>query len=354
MTTLSQFEKLPFVVVTLLIVLVCLILNAFLAAAEMAFVSVGKAQLRILAQRGVKRAQMLLDLKSNPERILSVIQIGITLVGAVAAAVSGAGAEESLSPFLAQALRVDEQTADAISIAIIVLPLTYLSVVFGELIPKSISLSRPTRIALVAAFWLQLFDRIFSPVVSLLESSTKFFMGQFGLKPEEELVQSDEYVDIAQLKSQTRQYVLNTITAERKRAQDVMIPWASVNFVEKADSLAKVKEVVLQSGHTRLPVYDNQNVIGLIHTKEFMSLVEGGGQDWMAQIRPILKFRAGEPILNILPKMQESRSHMAAVYDRMTVIGVLTLEDIIEEIVGDLFDEDDDGKVRRFYGRMKR
>lgn len=325
-----------------------------LAATEMAFVSVGRAELRLLANRGVKRANTLLLLKNNPERILSVIQIGITLVGAIAAAVSGAGAEESLSPLLMEKLKVDEPTAEGLSIALIVLPLTYLNVVFGELIPKSISLKRPTRIALASALWLKLSDRALSPLISVLEKSTKLVLNLIGLKAEAPMIAEDEFVEVGNLSQRTKQYVLNTISAERKRAQDVMVPWSGVNFVRHDDSLATVREIALQSRHTRLPVMTDDHVTGLIHTKEFLSLSEAGVTNWTEQIRPILRYRSGEPILNILQQMQEKRSHIAAVYDRMTVIGIVTLEDIVEEIVGDLFDEDDDGRMRRFYGRLKK
>lgn len=320
----------------------------------MAFVAAGRAQIRMAAERGSKNARTLLALKSNPERILSVIQVGITLVGAVAAAVSGAGAEDAVAPVLMRWLPLDADTAVGLSIALIVLPLTYLNVVFGELIPKTISLKKPMTIALAAAPWLKMFDRIFSPLISLLENSTKLVMAWIGMKAEEPAVAAEEFVDIGGLKNKTREYVLNTINAEKKRARDVMLPWGSVNFVRRSDPLEKVEEVALRSGHTRLPVYDEGNVVGLVHTKEFMALLKAGQSDWRAQIRPILRFRAGEPILAILQRMQESRSHMAAVYEQMDVVGIVALEDIMEEIVGDLFDEDDDGKVRRFIGRIRR
>lgn len=340
--------------IELLTVLICLLLNGLLSATEMAFVSVGRPQLRVLSARGMRSATMLLKLKMNPERILSIIQVGITLVGAIAAAVSGAGAEEMLSPWLMKHYSLNESTAEGVSIVLIVLPLTYLNVVFGELIPKSISLKRPTRVALRSAFWLVLFDRLFSPLISLLEGSTKLVMTLLRLKPEADVMRDEDIVEIGNLKSETKRYVLNTISAEKKRAQDIMVPWDSVVRIQRTDSASSVEDVILKSGHTRLPVVADENIVGLLHTKEFLGLLKSGRTDWNELIRPILRFRGGEPILNVMAKMQESRSHLAAVYDRMKVNGVVTLEDVIEEIVGDLYDEDDDGGVRRFYGRAKR
>lgn len=339
----------------IIIVIVCLFLNALLAASEMAFVSVGRPQLRALSSRGVRSAKLLLDLKSNPERILAVIQVGITLVGAIAAAVSGAGAEENLAPILMERFGLREHTAEALCIVGIVLPLTFFNVVFGELAPKTISLKHPLRIALIAAPWLLLFDRAMAPLITLLEKSTKLLLSVFSTKPPEEPIATEEdFVEIGALKRNTRQYVLNTISAEKKRAVDVMVPWGDVNRVNAADSLERIEETTLRSGHTRLPVFEDGNVVGLLHTKEFLNLLKAGRSDWREHLRPILRFRAQEPILNILQVMQERRSHMAAVYERMNVVGIITLEDIIEEIVGDLFDEDDDGKIRRLVGRMKK
>lgn len=337
----------------LFVVIVCLALNALLAGAEMAFVSVGKPQIKILASRGWKRAQTLLSLKQNPERILSVIQIGITLVGAVAAAVSGAGAEEAFGPWLQKTFKVSSETANAMAIGFVVLPLTYVNVVFGELIPKTLSIRHPLRIALIAAPWLALFDRVLSPIVSLLENSTKFFIKN-SEHERPVAVEGQDFVELENLKLKTKEYVINMIHAEKKRAQDVMIPWADTRFVTKELTAAEIEKEILKTGHTRLPVKDGDDIIGLLHAKEFATLRQAGEQDWSGSIRTIIKVRALDPILEILPKMQLQRSHMAAVYDRMQLVGILTLEDIVEEIVGDIYDEDDDGRVARLLATRRK
>jgi putative hemolysin len=202
--------------------------------------------------------------------------------------------------------------------------------------------------------WLLGADKALSPLITLLEKSTKFFLKILNAQPEQPMVIQDDFVEIGQLGPNVRQYVLNTISAERKRASDVMIPWEEVRYVEAGAPIEKVESIAIQSGHTRLPVMSDGSIVGLINTKEIMSLIRSGETDWQRHQRPILRFRGGEPILNILQKMQENSSHMAAIYDRMDVAGVITLEDIMEEIIGDLYDEDDDGRVKRFLGRMRR
>ena len=151
------------------VIVICLLINAILSCVEMAFVTVSKPHLRKLAARGDKLAQKVLALRSNPERILSVLQIGITLVGAISAAVGGAGAEETLSPIYQQMFNVSEHVAESLAIVSIVLPLTYLSVVIGELVPKTLALRFPMKFAKLGSFFLAALDKFFSPVVFIFE-----------------------------------------------------------------------------------------------------------------------------------------------------------------------------------------
>ncbi len=157
-----------------LIILICLLLNALLAGAEMAFVTVSRPTLRELVRQGHTEAKLLLGLRENPERTLSVVQVGITLIGALAAAVGGAGAEELLSPGIETSLGVGGNTADTIAIGLVVLPLTYLTVVIGELVPKTLALKNSLKFALRASPWLLMFDKVFGPVVTLLEWSSSW------------------------------------------------------------------------------------------------------------------------------------------------------------------------------------
>lgn len=163
----------------IILITVCLLLNAVLSGTEMAFVTVPRPRLRELATSGDPAAQKILALRDNPERTLSIIQVGITLVGALAAAVGGAGAEEALQPFFQERWGVSEPLSEFLSILTVVVPLTYLSVVVGELVPKALALRNPQTIVLQAARWLVRFDRMFAPIISALEWSTKKFLQTF-------------------------------------------------------------------------------------------------------------------------------------------------------------------------------
>jgi putative hemolysin len=334
----------------LLVIGLCLALNAFFAAYEMAFVSVPKSELRSLARGGNKQAQSLLALRENPERTLSIIQIGITLVGSVAAAVGGAGASETIEPYLIEHLAMPEGLSEALAVSIIVLPLSYLSVVVGELVPKSLALRGPRQIVFAGAKALFLADRILSPFVSVLEFSTKLILTTFFKQRKTEEAMTETTLELDSLSPTHQRFVLNMANIEKQHVKDIMLPWSQVNHVSLSDSLDHVAHVVLSSGHTRLPVCEHGQVTGVLHTKEFMSLRESGEKNWTGIIRPVLRVRPSDSAFGLLRLMQEKRSHLSVVFSNSgEKLGITTLEDIVEEVIGDIFDEDDDGKVKKIF-----
>ncbi|MGE4106889.1 MAG: CNNM domain-containing protein [Bacteriovoracia bacterium] len=326
----------------------CLALNALLAAAEMAFVTARKARLRGLEKAGNPKATQLLRLREKPERTLSVIQIGITLVGAVAAATGGAGAGEFISPIFQSRLGVSRNVAEFLSVAVVVVPLTFFSVVMGELVPKALALRNPVGIALKAAPYLAFLDRFFSSVVSILEWSTKKTLQIFFRKSVSAARPAEpEPIEVADLSEPAKEYVLNLVNLEKRRVKDVYLSWESVVTVRTDQDLAEVEAVVVSSGHTRLPVLEANEVIGIINTKEFMALRRAGQADWRLIIRPAVKVQKSASLISALRQMQQKRSHLSIVYSQTQRMGIVTIEDILEEVIGDVYDEDDDGAIRR-------
>ena len=335
------------------VIFLCLLFNALLAGAEMAFVAVSKPSLRELVRQGHRKAELLLRLRENPERTLFVIQIGITLVGALAGAVGGAGAEEGLSPTIEAWFGVTENTADTIAIGIIVLPLTYFTVVIGELVPKTLALKNPSRLALKAAPWLSLSDRILGPLVTLLEWSTKRLLSLLSLWPRRNRPDptshesADATVELGSLSAEHRQYVVNLVELERKRVKDIVLPWGQVIVVNVQQTARDVEATVIAAGHTRLPVMDASHVVGILNTKEFIALRASDGESWPSLIRPVIELQANTPLLNGLRLLRDRHMHMGIVCSSQAPLGIVTLEDILEEVVGDIYDEDDDGALRR-------
>jgi putative hemolysin len=337
------------------VVVACLCIQAFLASAEMAFVTLTRSQLKEMAKSGKKAAETLFILRGNPERTLSVIQVGITLMGALAAAVGGSEAHDKFGPWIRTMLSVSQRTSYVIAICAVVIPYTFVTVVFSELVPKTLALRNPARIALFSARWLTYMDTLFLPLVDLLEWSTKKILTIFFPKSRTiETATVQDTVDLDKLSSQARQYVMNLVGVEKKRVRDVSLPWNLVDRVELQQPIAEVEAIALKSGHTRLPVLDNGQIFGIVNTKELLALVKSGSLRWDNIVRPISKVQEQDALLKALRQMQEKRSHLSAVYAGAVLTGIVTMEDVLEEIIGEVYDEDDDGALRRILSTASR
>ncbi len=333
----------------LFVIFLCLFFNAVLSCIEMAFVTVPKPQLKKMATQGSRSAERLLQLKKNPERVLSVLQIGITLVGAISAAVGGASAEEYMSPHLMSRFQISEDLAEFIAIAAFVIPLTYVSVVIGELVPKSLALRYPMKISLGGGYLLIFMDRLFAPFVFVLEISTRFLTQfVFSKFKSESLTDIAGGIDIENLTDSHKQYVLNLIDIDKRVVKDVMLDWEYVSIVHFTDHYHDVLEKIRVSRHTRFPVIKEGQVVGLLHAKEFVSELEIAKIDWTTLIHDMLTLSMNEPLVSALKKLQIRRSHLAVIKlstSDSLPRGIVTIEDIMEEVIGDLYDEDDNPKT---------
>lgn len=334
-----------------LIVLACIMLNAALAALEVAFISASKADIRAQASAEDVRVRQFLRLRETPERTLSAIQVGITLVSILSGAVGGAATQEFLSPFLRHRLDLDPGAANALAIAVVAIPLMLATVVLGELVPKVLALRHAEHIALVGARSLYVLERTFLPIVGLLAWMTKALVariprGPFGIAREAALGGN-----------RRRHYALDLLDLAQRRARDAMVPWSQTVKADVSISPQSLADLALASGHTRLPILRDREVIGVLHTKELLTFLAAGERDWRTLVRPAVTVRPDEPLLGVLRLLQARRSHMAIVMRIDGVpLGVVTLEDILEEVLGDLYDEDDDRAVERLLaarGKLK-
>lgn len=331
----------------IIIVFVCLFLNALIACLEMAFVTVTLSQLKKLANDGNKNAQKLLSLRLNPERTLSVLQIGITLVAAVSAAVSGAGAEESISPWIQKTFQLSETASEYVAVAIVVIPLTFLTVVIGELVPKTFALRYSLKISLFSARILEIGDTILSPVVSIMEFSTKVILNLFSKNSAQNFSEdSSDY----QISEENQTYIKNIFNLERKKIKDIMVLLEKVEFVSTDFSFTEVMKTTLETGHTRLPVTENGKIIGFLHTKQFLSSYYLHGRAyWQEFVIKLLEVHENANPIETLKLLQKNKNHMALIKDtQQKDLGIVTIEDILESIFGEIGDEDDDiVKLRR-------
>ena len=335
---------------TLLIVILCLGMNAVLACAEMAFVTVDKRKLRKDALGGNRKAQFLLQMQETPERILSVVQIGITLVGMISAAVSGASAEESLTPWLMGQFRFQEKLAETLSIAIVVVPLTVFSVIIGELVPKSLAIKYSYAICLFLSPALKIADKVLGVLVTPMERVTNAIVD--SIFPEEEgpvVLNGESEVSLSGLLSEHKEYIHNLIDLDAKLVERAMVPWNGVEYLDSNASGGEVYEFLLSKGRTRFPVVDHGEVYGFLHLKEFLQLQYAGeGDNWLSFVRPISLIEPSAKILSALKLMKMNKIQILVVGKREAPLGILTLQDVIDEVLGDVVDENADKRIVGF------
>ena len=200
-------------------------------------------------------------------------------------------------------------------------------------------------------------DKILAPAVNILEGMTHAIVKVVERKDKKTLpgITSEETsISIDSLSSTHRQFVLNLVNIEAKNAEDMMVEWNDTMKVEVTQPVNEVLNAVVSSGHTRLPVISDQKVIGLLHTKEFITYIGSGDSNWPSIVRPILRVQEQDDALKALKLMQEQRSHLSLVCQGEDVVGIITMEDIIEEIIGEISDEDDDGLMKRLLASRSR
>lgn len=332
----------------IIVIIVCVILNGILACSEIAFIATNKFVLKGLADSGSKEGSLLLSLRKNPERVLSIIQVGITFVGAFAAAIGGAGAQESISPWFSETFSFSQNTAEVLSTFIIVIPLTYVSVVFGELVPKTIALKKPLYISTRLVYVIVFVSYFLFPVIWVFEWSTKKIVGLFFRKVSrrKSIFDAEDIVS-----EQGKDYIINMVKIEKSTINDALIKWDLVDFVSISDSLESVEKKFIVSGHTRLPVVKGEKVIGVLNSKEFFAFQKTGDANWRTLIRNPVTLQKYTFILEALKVLQKESAHMAIVSNGDELIGIITMEDIFEEIVGDIYDEDDYGSIKEILGK---
>lgn len=332
----------------IVIVLLCLSINAAFSAYEMAFVIISKEDIEELNDQGKKSLSFSLQaFKKKPERTLSVIQIGITLVGFIAAAIGGTGAAESLEPYLIQHYALSATLAEAISVSIVILPLTYFSVVFGELLPKTIALRYPHQVLTFGTKSLELIDKILSPIVSILEISTNTLLKLLKISPKISDKESISLnIDLGSLPPYHQKFVQNLVSLKGRQVIKSLVPLEQVVYFNYSDEEEVIRKKIKESHHSRFPVIDDDVIVGIFHVKIYGEVDRDINIPWQGILRPALVISEKEKVLEAFLKMQEKRQQIAVVINEENhFIGIITLENILEEIVGDIHDDLDRNKI---------
>ena len=345
----------------IVIIAVMLGLNAVFAAYEMALAAVSLPRLRAIEPQCGVRASHAIFMKDRMERSLAVVQLGITLAGAVAAATGGAGAEEYFSPRLSAVFGLSAAAADVLSLALIVIPLSAATIVFAELVPKMIALKNAESVVLLLSPAMRMISIVFYPAIWFFESVVKAITGLFRRATPSatdapapaatisELLAAASLARGARAIGGMEEHIVRAAaTLSSRSIGEIGIPLADVATIPAGSSLADALVAAHLHMHTRYPVTrtadGRTDVVGYVNFKDIVSAVRlHAGEPGIAGIiRPILRLPATRTIAQALELILRGKSHIAMIVgDAGQPVGVVTLEDIVEQLVGDIGDEFD-------------
>jgi putative hemolysin len=343
------------------IIIILVLANGYFAASEIAIVSARKGRLEQYAEEGRPGAEAALALAEDPNRFLSAVQIGITLIGTFAAAFGGARIAEGLEQFLEQ-YPIVARYATSLSLLSVVLVITYLSLILGELVPKRLALQNPERTASAVAPIMSLISRLGAPVVEGLTLSTEFVLRLLGRHnvPEEPVTEEDIMALVRRgtvegtVEATEHELISSVFDLTDRTVRSLMTPRTQVTSIALSAPLPEVLQAAIESGFSRLPVYGDtpDQIVGVLHVK---NLLRGYGKpetlELRALLRPPLYVLEQQPAAEALRRLQQHNSPIALVLDEYgQIAGLITIEDILEELVGELtdeYDEEEDVIVQR-------
>lgn len=336
----------------LIFILILMIANGILAMSELAVVSARKSRLEQRVEEGQRGARAALELATTPEDFLSTVQVGITLIGVMAGAVGGGGALADGLRLLLDRLPYMAEYSQSSSVVIVVMVITYLSLVVGELVPKRIALHNPEGIAVAVAPTMTVLAKATAPAARFLSWSSNLLLRFFHLQPNAEPpVTEQEVRDMIEQGTQVGVFepIEEEIVGQVFRLSDRTV---SALFTQRNDivwldideSPAAIQQKVVESGFSRYPVAqgDLDNVLGLVSTQDLLvQLLTGHPLDLRSILQPVLFIPETTPALVVVERLKQTRSHIAFVIDEYGGLeGLVTLEDILTAIVGDIPDAD--------------
>jgi len=338
------------------LIFVLILANGFFAASEIAMIASRKSRIDALLEKGVRSAAAVARLKNDPDRLLATVQIGITIVGSLASAIGGAAAIGFVKPFIESLpLPYVARWGEPLAILLVVMPIAYLSLVLGELVPKSLALRYSERIACLVAPVIDFLSRISSFLVKTLTTSSNAVLWLFGGKEKNE---GASFITVEEVKSLIQEGAAKGIFNETEKelihsvfefadtpVKAVMIPRPEIHAIEVNVSLSEVAKSFVDSGFSRIPVYEGEldRIIGILYNKDvFKALQEKSDFHIRDHLHPAFFVPSSLPISELLKQLQRRRLAIALVVNEFgEVEGLATLEDLLEEIVGEIRDEYD-------------
>lgn len=345
----------------IIIIFAMIILNAVFAAYEMALASITRTKLTYLVQIKKPGAAEALFMKDRMEASLAVVQLGITLVGAIAAAIGGAGITTLLNPYFQKYFNLSAQLSEVASLVVLIIPLSIFTIIFAELIPKTFALKHNEWVILKLSTIMKYFTLIAYPIISTIENIVKASMRFISRKTRTPASSSDTESSLHELTAalsvarttrlidaQQEKIVLSAAQLSLRPIKDIMIPSTDICIIPQNSTLSDALLRAHMDMHTRFPVCavgnDLQTVQGYINFKDIIVALRINPEDPTIKgiIRPLPKFNDNTPISKVLERMIQEKLHIGLVENaESNIIGMVTQEDIIEELVGDIEDEFD-------------
>jgi putative hemolysin len=336
----------------LFVILALIALNGVFAGAEIAIVSLRQTRLQQLVDSGRHGAKTVASLRAEPERFFATVQVGITFVTTTAAAFGGARMAHHLTPALRPFIGT---SADDVALAIVVVLVSFLSLVLGELVPKSLALRRGEGYALLMARPLAGLSRIAKPIVWLLTATSNLVLRPFSDRTnfsesrisKEELEQMvDEAAKTGAIHVHASELASRALAFDRLALREVMIPRSRIDALPLRATMDQIRRFLLEERRSRIPVYDKSldDIVGYVSAKDIVSLAWDGGPVVLSDLlRNVKFFPETVPAIEVLRFMQAERQRMAMALDEHGVVaGMVTFEDLVEELVGDIFSEHDE------------
>ncbi len=330
-----------------LLILVLLIANGVFSMSEMAIVSSRKTKLQQMANEGDKKAGVALDLANEPGHFLSTIQVGITLIAMLTGAFGGATISEHLAAQL-RTIPIIAPYSEVLSLALVVIGLTYLSLIIGELAPKRLALHNPERIASIVAGPMRFLSLLTFPIVRLLSFSTDLVLRVLGVKPPSESPVTEEEIQVllqegteaGVFEEAEQDMVEGVFRLGERRVSALMRPWTEIVWLDVNDSAEEIRRTMTDSSYSRFPVCDGglDHVLGVVQAKELLvRSLAGQPLDLKAALKKPLFVPESMPASKLLELFKGSGTHLALVIDEYGgLAGLVTINDIVEEIVGDI------------------
>ncbi len=341
--------------VQILILIILILLNAFFAATEIAFISLNDAKIEKRAKEGDKKAKQINKMLKEPSKFLATIQIGITLAGFLSSAFASDAFADKLAPMLENIIPIGISVWKGISIVIITIILSYFTLVFGELVPKRIAMKNHEKVADLTIGIVRFISIVTAPFVKLLTASTNFVSKIFGVNEnEEETVTEEEIrmmVDVGEekgtIEEEEKELINNVFEFNDIAVSEIMTHRTDMYAININDNIMEMLDELDEYKYSRIPIYEEtiDDIKGILYIKDLFKYISMGQKN--INIREVMReayFVSQHKMINDLFKeMQRNNKQMAIVVDEYGgTAGIVTMEDIIEELVGNIFDEYDD------------